>query len=211
MFETVDLGKRLPNCRVVPVQKMLRFLNNFNIFFHVPSLSLSLLNSVTCSNLCSHLIWAEGWQNQQNHMCAQRSLRSAWACPQSDQSIRCPHEESFGHSLTIERTVKTLTGLGGCPGWSESSLGAQVILLAMSCFGSFVILLDHSENINNTKIIKSFNTERNYFWLGQIQPRPCWMEKDRRLLTRKGLCVHCDCLRKIRRMISQNHKIPSLW
>ena len=35
-------------------------------------------------------------QNQQNGMCAQRRLRSAWASAQSDQSLRCPHEESLG-------------------------------------------------------------------------------------------------------------------
>ena len=29
---------------------------------------------------------SELWQNQQNYMCAQRSLRSAWASAQSDQS-----------------------------------------------------------------------------------------------------------------------------
>ena len=26
-------------------------------------------------------------------LCAQRRLRSAWASAQSDQSLRCPHEE----------------------------------------------------------------------------------------------------------------------
>ena len=31
-----------------------------------------------------------------NCMCAQRRLRSAWAPAQSDQSLRCPHEESVG-------------------------------------------------------------------------------------------------------------------
>ena len=35
------------------------------------------------------------------------------------------------------RTAKTLIRLGGCLGWSESSLGAQVILLVLSCGGSF--------------------------------------------------------------------------
>ena len=34
------------------------------------------------------------------------------------------------------RTAKTLIRLGGCPGWSESSLGAEVILLFSSCGGS---------------------------------------------------------------------------
>ena len=35
------------------------------------------------------------------------------------------------------RTAKTLIRLGGCTGWSESSLGAQVILLVLSWGGSF--------------------------------------------------------------------------
>ena len=29
-------------------------------------------------------------------LCAQQRLRSAWASAQSDQSLRCPHEESLG-------------------------------------------------------------------------------------------------------------------
>ena len=44
--------------------------------------------------------WAVAWQNQQNGMCAQQRLRSAWASAQSDQ---------------------------GCTGWSEFSLCAQWI------------------------------------------------------------------------------------
>ena len=34
-------------------------------------------------------IWAASLQNQQNGMCAQRRLRSAWASAQSDESLRC--------------------------------------------------------------------------------------------------------------------------
>ena len=71
------------------------------------------------------LIWAASSQDQQNGMCAQRWLRSAWASAQSEQSLRCPHEESLGPELPIERTAKTLISLGACPGWSESSLGAH--------------------------------------------------------------------------------------
>ena len=33
--------------------------------------------------------------------------------------------------------MKTLIGLGRCRGWSESSLGAQLLLLVLSCRGSF--------------------------------------------------------------------------
>ena len=73
---------------------------------------------------CETTKWAASWQNQQNGMCAQRRLRSAWASAQSDQHFRCPHEETLGQ-LPIERIAKTLIRLGGCRGWSESSLGAQ--------------------------------------------------------------------------------------
>ena len=58
---------------------------------------------------------------------AQRRLRSAWASAQSDQSLRCPHEECLGPQVPIELTAKTLIRLGGCPGWFESSLGAHSV------------------------------------------------------------------------------------
>ena len=48
------------------------------------------------------------WQNQQNGMCAQWRLRSAWAPTKSDQSLCCLHEESLGPHLPIEHTAKTL-------------------------------------------------------------------------------------------------------
>ena len=36
-----------------------------------------------------NIIWAASWQNQQNGMCTQWRLRSAWASAQSDQSSLC--------------------------------------------------------------------------------------------------------------------------
>ena len=36
----------------------------------------------------------------------------------------------------FRRTLKNLIRLGGCPGWSESSLGAQVTLFVLSCCGT---------------------------------------------------------------------------
>ena len=53
-------------------------------------------------------IWAAAWQNQQNDLCAQLRLRSAWASAQFDQSLRCPHEETLDPQLPIEHKVKTL-------------------------------------------------------------------------------------------------------
>ena len=73
---------------------------------------------------------AASWQNQQNDPSAQRRLRSAWASAQSDQSLRCPHEETLGPQLL--RALQRLIRLGGSPGWSESSLGTQTILLVLS-------------------------------------------------------------------------------
>ena len=74
-------------------------------------------------------IWATAWQNQQNDLCAQQRLRSA----QSDQS-----------SLSAWRNIGPLTTYGAHSEDSDqtwqcyvSSLGAHVILLVLSCGGSF--------------------------------------------------------------------------
>ena len=55
------------------------------------------------------LKWATSWQNQQNVMCAQQRLRSAWASAQSDESLRCPHEEAWvlSYQLSIQRRLWT--------------------------------------------------------------------------------------------------------
>ena len=58
-------------------------------------------------------------------VCAQRKLRSAWASAQFDQSLRCALNGLLRTQAFFMRTAKSLIRLGGCPGWSESSLGAQ--------------------------------------------------------------------------------------
>ena len=75
--------------------------------------------------------WAAARQNQQNDLYAQRRLRSAWAYAQSDQSLRCPHEETLGHWQFTEHTAKTPIRLGGYQDWTESLLGVQDILLVL--------------------------------------------------------------------------------
>ena len=56
----------------------------------------------------SNNIWATSWQDQQNIICAQRSLRSAWASAQSDQSLRCAlNDSSFLH---VDMTLLGLLG-----------------------------------------------------------------------------------------------------
>ena len=49
--------------------------------------------------------WAASWQNQQNGMCAQRRLRSAWVSAQSDQGLRCLLEESLSYPLSAQRRL----------------------------------------------------------------------------------------------------------
>ena len=71
------------------------------------------------------IIWATTWLNQQSECASSEDSDQPGHPPSLNQSLRCPHEESLGPFLTIERTAKTLIRLGGCPGWSASSLGAH--------------------------------------------------------------------------------------
>ena len=65
--------------------------------------------------------------------------------PPSLSSLHCPLEESLVPLLPIKRaTAKTLNRLGGCPGWSESSLGAHAILLDLSRCGSYAFCSSYS-------------------------------------------------------------------
>ena len=80
-------------------------------FFWIRGCTLTVFNSH--GGTYNKINWATSRQNQQNGMCAKRRLRSARAPTQSDKSLRCPHEASFGPDQT-----------GRMP---ESSLGAHSI------------------------------------------------------------------------------------
>ena len=79
--------------------------------------------------------WATAWQNQQNNLCAQQRLKSAWASAQSDQSLLSAWRNlgflvtQWAHSEDSDQTGRRLI-------WSESSLGVHVILLVLSWCGS---------------------------------------------------------------------------
>ena len=73
------------------------------------------------------ITWAALWQNQQNGMCAQRRLRSAWASTQSDQNLRCPHEEADAQadlSLHWVHITMLLVLSWGCSPFGELVLGS---------------------------------------------------------------------------------------
>ena len=77
------------------------------------------------------------------HVCPAKT-QIAWASTHSDQSLRCPHEESLGPRLPIERTVKTLI-----------RLGAHSILLVLSRGSSDIagnIEQDTTPNLRITNI-----------------------------------------------------------
>ena len=114
-FENVDNGRRMPACTISsPMSLRLRWVKN---------------------TLASKILW-------RNNMSRFMTKPTKWhlhpASTQSDQSLRCPNEETLSPQLPTERTAKTLTRLGGCSGWFESSLGAKVILLILSWGGSII-------------------------------------------------------------------------
>ena len=91
-----------------------------------------------------HATWHEPPHDKINKMtCAPSEDSDKPGHPLSLISLRCPHDETLGPQLMLlpnERTAKTLNRLDGCPGWSEYSLGEHVILLVLSCGGSYIVV-----------------------------------------------------------------------
>ena len=72
-------------------------------------------------------IWTTTWQNQQNE-CAPSEDSDQPGHPSSRISLRCVLNGKLRTQGFFMRTAKTDQigrRLGGCPGWSESSLGTQ--------------------------------------------------------------------------------------
>ena len=93
--------------------------------------------TIIASSIKFFIIWAASWQNQQNDLCAQQRLRSAWASAQSDQSLRCPHEESLGSLATHWAHHEDSDQTGKIPRLIWVFAGCTVILLVLSWGGSF--------------------------------------------------------------------------
>ena len=80
-------------------------------------------------------IWATAWQNQQNGMCVQQRLRSAWTSTQSYLSLHCPHisfrslATHWPHSEDFDQTWRMTMLI-----WVFAGLHA--ILLVLSWGGS---------------------------------------------------------------------------
>ena len=100
---------------------------------------------------------------------SQRRLRSS---VQSGQSLCCPLEETWGPKLPIERPSKSQLRLGGCPGWSESSLGAHIIVFVFSRHAVAYIILRQKSTIRYSKPIRFIDSLKwltnNYFHISLL-------------------------------------------
>ena len=124
--------------------------------------------------------------------CVQQRLRSAWASAQSDQSLHCALNRQLRTQGFFMRTAKTLIRLGRCPGWSQSLLGAQVILLVLLCGSSSTIFLIWMKNgaihsIPFSQLSQKwclFETYRMYgsYGIRQVSNQPAQLQKLARVL-----------------------------
>ena len=81
------------------------------------------------------MYWTAAWQNRQNDVRSAKTQISLGIPPVwSVSAVRMTKHWFLSYSLSAQwRLVR----LGGCPGWSESSLSTQVILSVLSCFFSW--------------------------------------------------------------------------
>ena len=97
-------------------------------------------------------------------VCNQRRLRSAWASTQSDQGLRCPHQETLGAELPIEHTAKT-DQTGQMPRLIWVFAGRKVTSLVLSCRGSFysnkmAIIMTRKILTRNDNVTLQINNEK---------------------------------------------------
>ena len=114
--------------------------NNEIIACHQPCKTTVLSHFDFLSNdliKCTHcqFIWSSTFETKHDKT-------NTIACALSEDSdqpvhppIRCALNGKLRTQSFFMRTAKNLIRLGGCPGWSESLLGARVILLVLSCCG----------------------------------------------------------------------------
>ena len=95
----------------------------------------------------------------------------------SDQPTLCAARVAKDLKLFHAADSETLIRLCRCPGWSESSLGAQVILLDLSCYSSIIL------NGNRLlEIIAADKPEKNLTYLIRLMTKPTkWLCAQRRL------------------------------
>ena len=93
-----------------------------------------------------------------------------------------------------------LIRLGGCPGWSESSLGAHVILSDLSCYGSYISSMSRNWKLRDCR--------RNvWVWRSRSQSYRKMSWKPSESWSRKNY-VTCRSKRRLeRRLVSCKRKV----
>ena len=145
------------------------------------------------ATLCFNVKWACAWQSQQKDLCAERRLRDQLGHPPSLIAV-CMKKSSV-LSYPISAQWKLWFRLDGCPGWSESSLGAYVILL---CAGSNHMVWKMTWIY---KCIREFITKAWWKWAASWQNQQYCMCAQRRLRSAWASaqsdqslhCPHEDC------------------
>ena len=132
--------------------------------------------------------WAAAWQNQLNGNCTQRRHWSACASAQSDQSLRCPHEETLGPQLPLERTAKT----------DQTGRMQRLIWVVARHKGHFVGFVMRWLTFRKCNLIfASGLRNKPHFW------RPCslalWLQSQG-LLVRAPTLPHTGCTCNLRRI-----------
>ena len=87
--------------------------------------------------LATQVIWASAWQNQQSDCAPCEDLDQPGHPPSLIRVFAVRMNKAWVLSYLVS-TQRRLIRLDGCPGWPESSLGGQVILLVLSCTGWLV-------------------------------------------------------------------------
>ena len=89
------------------------------------------------------------------------SLIRVFACAQWVANL--PKLSSCGQRRLWSDWAKTLIRLGGCPGWSEFSLGAQTILLVLSLGGWYYICSGRTLTIHEWQVLYIHVFQRHAF------------------------------------------------
>ena len=86
------------------------FINSYLSWIHAIVLSFIVIPSsyhLALFTISENIIEPSHDKTKKMICAPSERLRSAWASAQSDQSLRCPQEESLGPQLSIEHTAKT--------------------------------------------------------------------------------------------------------
>ena len=137
-------------CKVKPFGSQVNFARDplHSYFDGCQKNEASYIYTLLSHRFCSFVVkWAVLWQNQQNDCVPSEDSDQPGHPPSLIRVFAVRIHPVWSESLLCAQWVatdlaffmwpaKALIRLGGCPGWSETSLAAQAILLVLSWCGS---------------------------------------------------------------------------